>query len=326
MRDAVLKKTPKWKLDKHVSEIVRKALGKIRIENLRIAARASLLDFYRRQFSEWQKLSNDVIITAAFFYALQSRERTTPTMEERRALERQGIFLSEKDIESEYFKEYGVPLKRFSQEYTKEKVVPTLDRIAKQFATDPHYVEKRNSLRNLAEMEVRYNDHQESIQRLKNSGVRLVIASTHSDCSERCAGWQGRVFSLDGTSGITDDGREFVPLEKATDVKYQTESGKVYKNGLLGFNCRHYLVPYKSGFAFQEPNEKVEREQRAITAEQRKLERHVREWKVRAITAKGSNYDEYRKAKAKAREWNDRYIAFSRKNNRAYYPSRTKVI
>jgi hypothetical protein len=131
---------------------------------------------------------------------------------------------------------------------------------------------------------------------------------------------------LDGTSGITDDGREFVPLEKATDVKYQTESGKVYKNGLLGFNCRHYLVPYKSGFAFQEPNAKVEREQRAITAEQRKLERHVREWKVRAITAKGSNYDEYRKAKAKAREWNDRYIAFSRKNNRAYYPSRTKVI
>lgn len=321
-----MKRTPKNRLDKTISEIIKKALGKIKITDLRIAARASLLDFYRRQFNEWQKLSNDVIITAAFFYALQSRERTTPTMEERRALERQGIFLSEKDVESEYFKEYGVPLKRYSQEYTKELVRPTIERLAKQYALDPNDVTGRNSLRNLAEMEVRYNDHQESIQRLKNSGVRLVIASTHSDCSERCAPWQGKVFSLDGTSGITDDGRRFVPLEKATDVWYVTKAGKAYKNGLLGFNCRHYLVPYEKGLAFQEPNAKVEREQRAITAEQRRLERHVREWKTRAIENKESDYEAYRKAKEKAREWTARYVAFNKKHERAGVPSRLQVI
>lgn len=75
----------------------------------------------------------------------------------------------------------------------------------------------------------------------KSNGVKLVIASAHADCSGRCSKWQGKVYSLDGSYGTTEDGREYQPLENATDVYYTTKAGRTYKNGLLGFNCRHKL-------------------------------------------------------------------------------------
>ncbi len=131
----------------------------------------------------------------------------------------------------------GVPMKKYAEDYLKKNVRPVLDRLCREQARDPDDVSGRNSLRNRAEMEVRYQGHLDNIQRLRDSGARLVVASTHSDCSERCRPWQGRVYSLDGTSGTTDDGRKYVPLETATDVWYTTKAGKRYKNGLLGFNC-----------------------------------------------------------------------------------------
>lgn len=131
----------------------------------------------------------------------------------------------------------GVAMQKYADDYIRENVRPVLNELARQQAKDPDDVSGRNSLRNRAEMEARYQGHIDNIQRLRDSGARLVVASTHADCSERCRPWQGRVYSLDGTSGTTDDGRKYVPLETATDVWYTTKSGKRYKNGLLGFNC-----------------------------------------------------------------------------------------
>lgn len=220
----------------------------------------------------------------------------------------------------------GVPLQRFTDDYLKKNVRPALDRLASQFALDPDDISGRNSLRNKAEMAVRFNNQQEQIAALKARGVKLVICSTHADCSERCARWQGKVYSLDGTYGYTDDGRPYQPLENATDIYYTTKQGKVWKNGLLGFGCRHFLVEYKSGYYFPKPNAAQERKEYAITEEQRKLERNVRQWLVKAAEAKGQDPQRYKEAKAKAEKWNNLYIEFSKKNDRAFYPSRTKLI
>ena len=198
--------------------------------------------------------------------------------------------------------------------------------MVKQYPLDPNDVSGRNSLRNLAEMEVRYQSHKDSIENLKAKGVKLVIASTHADCSERCAKWQGKVFSLDGTYGTTDDGRPYEPLENATDIYYTTKAGKTYKNGLLGFNCRHFIIPYKSGYRFPKPNANEERRQYGITLKQRELERQVRKWRTEAITLRGLNREAYLSARQKAIEWNKAYIKFSHDNGRAYYPSRTEIL
>ena len=153
-----------------------------------------------------------------------------------------------------------------------------------------------------------------------------MICSTHADCSKRCAPWQGRVYSLDGTRGRTDDGRVYVPLEEATEIYSITKAGKRWRNGLLGFNCRHFLVEYKTGYYFPEPNAAEEKKEYMITETQRRLERNVRDWRTVAVENKGVNHDRYVEARAKAIEWNKRYIEYSRKNKRAYYPSRTKIL
>ena len=220
----------------------------------------------------------------------------------------------------------GVPSQTYMRDYVNKKVKPIIDELAKQTALDTDDVTGRNSLRNRAEMEVRYAKHLEDIADLKARGVRLVIASVHADCSKRCSPWQGKVYSLDGSYGRTDDGRSFQPLEIATDVYYTTKVGKVYKNGLLGFNCRHYLVPYEKGYRFPKPNAKEERKQREITERQRELERTVRAWEARAIEAKGVDGKGYKEALEKAKVWRSKYIAFSRENGRAYYPSRLQII
>lgn len=221
----------------------------------------------------------------------------------------------------------GVPLKKYAEDYLRENVRPALDRLCKEQARDPDDVSGRNTLRNRAEMEVRYQGHMDEIQRLRDGGARLVVASTHSDCSERCRPWQGRVYSLDGTSGTTDDGRKYVPLETATDVWYITKAGKRYKNGLLGFNCRHYLTEYKSGVRAPRQSPQEEARQYAITQEQRRLERNVREWKVRALTYKNAaDKKSYAYARDKAQAWDAAYRKFCERNNRPMYPSRTKVI
>ena len=259
--------------------------------------------------------------------ALLSSGKITPSNSQITALKAKGIFIDEYySVNIPNANLYGVPLRKFQDDYLRDNVKPVFDRLIKDQPRDPYDLTGRNTLRNLAEMEVRYNDHLQQIEDLKAAGHKLVIASTHADCSERCKPWQGRVYSLDGTYGTTDDGRKYEPLENATDVLYTTKAGKTYKNGLLGFNCRHYLVPYKSGYRFPKPNAKEERKQYAITLKQREYERNVRHWRTEALATKGIDNKRYTEARKKAIAWNNAYIEYSRENKRAYYPSRTKII
>lgn len=191
--------------------------------------------------------------------------------------------------------------------------------------SEPMY-DERISLRNIAEMTVRYEKTTKNIEELKKNGVNLVVSSKHSNCSKRCEPWQGGHYTLDNTYQVVD-GIEFQPLQNATDQFYTTKAGKVYKNGhITGFNCRHYLIPYKTGLKLPYISAKEVERERNIDHNMRYLERQVRKWKETAIIYKGVSQDEYLKARAKAKFYYKEYKDYAKENGRKYYQTRTEVL
>lgn len=222
----------------------------------------------------------------------------------------------------------GTAAGEYQKTYMKERVIPVINKLAGMNALDPNDYTGRNSLRNLAEMEVRYNEHLSSIDRLKEKQTKLVLASSHADCSDRCFPWQGRIYSLDSSYGITEDKRKWVPLEMATDVYYTTKAGKTYKNGLLGFNCRHKLIPYVEGMQPPIITKQQQEEQYEINLKQRLLERRVREQRLKTELYKDIkgleklHADSYKKQV----QYNREYKEFCRDNERAFYPERVQIL
>lgn len=211
-----------------MEKVIQESVKQIPIWQLKDAAVRSLRNFANKQYNT---LFRALGLPSAFLMLIASVIDESIPAKQREVIARQ--------IELNYSENIpvGVPLQTYAKQYTEEKLKPVLDELSTQNALDPDDVSGRNSLRNRAEMEVRYDEHLESISKLKEDGNKLVVASSHTDCSQRCSPWQGRVYSLDGTSGTTPDGRKFVPLEEATDIYYTTKAGRTYKNGLLGFNC-----------------------------------------------------------------------------------------
>lgn len=331
VKNSFLKRTGRKIADSKAREIINKALERIKIPSLKIVAKQSLINFYLRQLREISRINGANLLVLLSLIKLTDKDNETAknlTVHRAKTIVKEAMqnYNATHGTYYDTSKLYGVPLQRFSKDYINENVKPVLNDLSKQYALDPEDISGRNSLRNKAEMEVRYQGHLDNIEELREQGHRLVISSEHADCSERCRKYQGRVYSLDGTSGTTPDGRKFVPLEEATDVYYTTKAGKTYKNGLLGFNCRHYLVPYKDGFRFPKPNPKIEEREYKITQKQRYLERQVRYWRTEAITNKGIHQEYATIARNTAIEYNKEYIKFSKQNGRAYYPSRTKLL
>ena len=318
---------PKATTNKKIKRLILATLKHINNQALRESAKISLVNFYNRQYSQLRQISPHRVAFLIALMTLQGKDTTSlksPILPPKLTKEKARLFLQDYGVKPVNL--YGNALQKYSKDYFDKDIKPVLDNMVKQYPINADDVAGRMSLRAKAELEVRYQHNLDMVQRLKDQGNKLVICSTHADASDRCAPWQGRVYSLDGTYGTSEDGRKFVPLEVATDIYYTTKAGKTYKNGLLGFNCRHYLVPYKSGFRFPKPNAKEERKQYDITKKQRDFERNVIRWKTEAVQYKGINQDRYEFAKKKANEWNKAYIEFSKQNGRAYYPSRTKIL
>ncbi len=220
---------------------------------------------------------------------------------------------------------YGIPNVIYAKDYMR-KVNAVYTQLASEDAPDPDDISGRNSMRNRAEMEVRYEYHQDEIKAFKDKGTKLVVCSTHADCSDRCFPWQGKVYSLDGTSGKTSDGRKYVPLETATDVYYTTKAGKTYKNGLLGFNCRHKLYEYVPGMGIPKVSRGEQQKENKLNTKQRAMEKTVREWRMKAeLNKDAGNTPAFFNAQKKASEAYARYRKFSLENGRAYYPDRVKI-
>lgn len=219
----------------------------------------------------------------------------------------------------------GIPTQKYAKDYMRQ-VKSTVRKLADARAIDTDDISGRNSLRNKAEMEVRYQDHQNRIGELKDNGVRLVACSSHADSSSRCFPFQGRVYSLDGTSGQTEDGREYQPLENATDVYYTTKTGKTYKNGLLGFNCRHKLYEYRVGMSIPKVSATTQKKESAINTKQRNYENRIRHFREEALMLREVDPAQATRARAKAVRLNKEYMRFSAENGRAFYPDRVKIL
>ena len=224
------------------------------------------------------------------------------------------------DEKTEKAIEIGQPAQTYNKAYFDE-VKPALRKIIE---SEPMY-DRHVSLRNIAEMTVRYDNTLKQIDNLVAKGVKLVVSSKHANCSKRCEPWQGGHYTLDNTYVVVD-GIQFQPLKNATDQFYTTRAGKVYKNGhITGYNCRHYLMEYKKGYEQPEVSAEEVAKQRNIDHRMRAMERTIRKWKDAELIYKGEDQEAYLKAKAKAKNYYEQYKAYAKANNRAFYPSRTDV-
>lgn len=114
--------------------------------------------------------------------------------------------------------------------------------------------------------------------RCRDAGVNLIQIDSHSGARPKCAKDQGKIFSLDNTSGTTEDlnGRK---------IKYYPWNSSSYgePDGILGINCGHHKWPFVPGVNIQrhfptedfDANDKLYKE----TQVQRALERDVRKQK-----------------------------------------------
>lgn len=136
------------------------------------------------------------------------------------------------------------------------------------------------NLRNIAEMEVRFQRHLDDQQSMRDRGVKLIMVPSHANCSKRCQRYQGGIYSLNGSEGTTADGKRYRPLEWATknpdDLYTAKSSGRSYYNGLFGFNCRHTMQEYKPGMRDIPIPKKVIDRRRKLEQEQRQKERQIR--------------------------------------------------
>lgn len=324
VKRAFLYREPKQKTESRLKKAIHTATEGIAIPRLKHDVTVSLINFANRQRVTWQSVG---LTPEAVLFLASQKDRVKPRLSRVKAIREELFSVGGGDGHIRTYNDSearGVPLNRYYDDVWRERVQPAIKEAARASALDPNDYSGRNSLRNLSEMEVRYHDHLDTIAELKARGVKLVVCSSHADCSDRCAPWQGRIYSLDGTSGVID-GHRYVPLETATDVWYTTKAGRRYKNGLLGFNCRHYLKPY-DGQLLPTISTKERKAEYVVTLNQRRLERAVRDAKVDALTNKGLDDKAYKAAKMRAREANERYLEYCKENGRAAYPTRVTII
>lgn len=325
VKNGVLAAKSAAEIKKKLGDIIDRAVSKISSPTLKHDARVSLMRFANKTYTDFTATLSPiphnflpyviVLMRAITAKEPQGEYYIPANAKERKAAEKLYYTVNNK----------GAPLQEFQKVYI-GRVKTALNSMAQVQALDPNDFTGRNSLRNLAEMQVRYERHQEEIQGFKDKNVKLVVCSAHADCSDRCAEWQGRVYSMDGSEGYTEDGRHYVPLERATDVYYTTKAGRTYKNGLLGFNCRHKLYEYKEGMAIPQLSAEDRKREYAITLKQREMERGVIEARERALENKNADIAEYRRWRKIAQDRNTAYMQFSKDNHRAYYPDRVKIL
>lgn len=176
------------------------------------------------------------------------------------------------------------------------------------------------SLRNYAEMTVRYEANLKDVERLMEEGKDLVWTSSHADSSIRCESWQGRLYSLQGRSGVID-GIEFTPIQEAL----AGEKGD--GNGIInGYNCRHRLIEYYKGSRPPEHYSKETiRREREVDQRQRRYENEIRNLKVRERLAGATDKQEAERINARWHKLEREYKIYSFSNKRPYYQWRTEI-
>ena len=321
-RDAVLTDQPFGIVTKRFSSIIDELTAELESETLITKCRQSLPPFALRVYTGMLRLFG--IGTPNNLAALASLSRsggiTGPPVEEaKKAIPHVGA--------REWAYNRATPNK---VHYAKvmHRVVGGLREIV-SMQPKPDYETKVN-LRNVAEMEIRYMHQVKRIEELQGNGTRLVWIKPHANCSKRCAKYQGKLYSLDGTSGEID-GEKFLPLSHATDNPadfYTTKSGVTYHNGCItGFNCRHELIPYQKGNKPAMIPANIIRRQRALEEEQRRMERDIRRARETTLLLAGIGAGKaYTAARTRQKALREAYEEFSRTHHVPFYRERLRVL
>lgn len=325
VKDAVLRKWSWLQTNRFITQIVEDTIADLESPTLKEKARASLLAFatgwYRKVSDELNGVSLSLLaLIATVSNGKGTREQTRQLY---RTITRNPPIRSPSLPQIEEYAEIAQPLQIWSKRYIDDHVKPLFEELSTSSAKDGY--NSRVSLRNIAEMTVRYDRNMTQLQALRAQGVRLVWTSVHANCSKRCEPFQGRLWSLDGTSG-TEDGIPFLPIERAMNVPYTTKAGKTYINGIIsGYNCRHSLIPYQKGVRPQEVAAATVEKYREIDTTQRQMERKVRKYSDLAMMWKDVDRSIYKRLKTAQTAAYAQYRRFSLKNGVAYYPSRTEL-
>lgn len=313
IKKMILRGTSRRETATALSNLIETALKRLKSTELKNKARESLLRFAERVYAFTMNTYNGA--TIAILGAMSRVAENKGTPKDRRAV----IEFANKSDHLGY--NISIPLDKFSQDYM-DLVKKRMEFLAKQEAKDDPT--SRVTLRNVAEMQVRAEHNEAMIEGLKAKRVKLAWILPHANCSKRCQKWQGKLYSLDGTSGVVD-GFQYQPLENAMNVYEVTKAGKVYRNGCIsGFNCRHILEPYKDKNKPIEIPAEVVNKTREIETKQRYMENMTRQWKERYLLLDKSEEKTF--AYLKAKKWEQTYIEFSKQNNMPLYESRIKII
>ena len=291
IRDAMYSVLLMAKFEQEKRKIIEKALEQIKNEQLREKARIALNDFANKEYKTMVTMLNlgnmPLVVAFAGRDMLKAIDLKSSQKELNKAINSAG------------------------------KV--ELNKAFTNLGNSQAKVSYSHSLFGYAEMTARYEEQQKMVNDLKKK-TNLVICDTHSDCSDRCFRWQGRVYSLDGTSGTTSDGRKYVPLEVA--VK-NTEYG--VNNGLLGYNCRHKIVAYKDGLKPVKVSKQEQQREKKISDHQRLLEREIRLMKDLAKSFENIDVNKVKFYTNRAKTLTSEYKQFCKDNNRVEYRSRLQI-
>jgi hypothetical protein len=317
---------------KGVERIVELLIGKLTNDELKARCRALFPSYAVKLLLRERAL----VRTYALWYGYALAARSLNKRGGRAAFERANKAISPTLRKTPLFKavitsipdkayNWAVPLEQWERSYTKTINRIMVDLVYSDAKED--YTTNVN-LRNIAEMTVRYERQLERLEELKADGVKLVWIEPHANCSERCEKYQGKLYSLDGSTGKID-GIDYRPLEYATNNpvdRYVTRAGKVYQNGCItGFNCRHQLIPYEEGNRPMPIPADVIARRRAIEQRQREMERDIRAQKRKAVLMRNVSPEAYNKAREKASRMTELYEEYSRKNDAAFSRERTSI-
>lgn len=164
-----------------------------------------------------------------------------------------------------------------------------------------------------AELDIRHQSQMDMVSDLIAKGEDLCWISSHPDCSKRCEPWQGVLVSLTQRSrhsGFRVAQVDGIWVYSLPDITGQVDKYGYKNNIIVGFNCRHRLIPYTFGSKPPKSYTKKEvREQRRIETDIRAMERDIVSVRQEAELMKATGKAEFKRltelAKAKERAYQD---------------------
>ena len=156
------------------------------------------------------------------------------------------------------------------------------------------------------------------LERNQEYGNDLYQVSTHDGARPLCYPWQGKVISISGRRGATEDldGNQ-ITIHSEDEI----ESFR-YGGGLFGVNCGHYPMVFIPGFSTIKGQPQSEAENAKAYQEsqqQRALERRLREEKrdLDVMKAQGASEDQIRLQKERVKTASQDIDEFCKETGRA---------